>query len=317
MLVDGGQLVAIIPRSFCNGPYYRSFRELILRSTAIKHIHLFDSRNKAFRDDDVLQENIIILLKRGAAQESVTVSTSTDDSFSDIATHSYNYNEIVNPRDKEHFFHIPTSKAPYLLDSSSLFNHSLSESYVEVSTGPVVDFRVSEYTCAMPESGTVPLLYPAHFADNVIEWPKSNWKKPNAIEHNPVTRKWLFPTGFYTVVRRFSSKEEKRRIYASVVNPRAFPNYDALGFENHLNVFHFRKKGIDEELAYGLAAFLNSSATDNYFRRFNGHTQVNATDLRSLKYPNLSTLILLGKWAKENEQHDQAMIDNMLIALAY
>lgn len=60
--------MAIIPRSFCNGPYYRPFREFVLKHAAIRHMHLFESRNKAFKDDDVLQENIIIWLERGGQQ---------------------------------------------------------------------------------------------------------------------------------------------------------------------------------------------------------------------------------------------------------
>jgi adenine-specific DNA-methyltransferase len=39
-----------------------------------------------------------------------------------------------------------------------------------------------------------------------------------------------------------------------------------------------------------LAAFLNSTVLDVYFRQFNGHTQVNATDLRNLRYPSRSQL---------------------------
>ncbi|MFO0817526.1 MAG: Eco57I restriction-modification methylase domain-containing protein [Pirellulales bacterium] len=61
----GGQVVAIIPRSYCNGPYYRPFRDFILERAAIHNLHLFDSRNKAFKDDAVLQENVIIRLERG------------------------------------------------------------------------------------------------------------------------------------------------------------------------------------------------------------------------------------------------------------
>jgi adenine-specific DNA-methyltransferase len=34
---------------------------------------------------------------------------------------------------------------------------------------------------------------------------------------------------------------------------------------------------------------------DVYFRRFNGHTQVNATDLRSLNYPTKAELESLGR----------------------
>ena len=103
-------------------------------------------------------------------------------------------------------------------------------------------------------------------------------KKADAIHRNAETEKWLYPTGFYCVVRRFSSKEENRRIVASVVHPGAFADAEVLGFENHLNVFHEGKQGLPEALAYGLAVFLNTTAVDENFRRFNGHTQVNATD---------------------------------------
>jgi Predicted O-methyltransferase len=316
LLQDKGQLVAIIPRSFCNGPYYKQFRNLLLRKTAIKQIHLFGSRDKAFSDDEVLQENVIIFLERNGKQGEVAISTSTDDSFSDFEKRYFSFDQIVNSGDSENFIHIPTSKETNLLETSSVFSHSISDSFVEVSTGPVVDFRVKEHICKMPEPGTVPLLYPGHFSNNQIEFPKTNWKKPNAIKFNEYTEKWLFPKGFYTVVRRFSSKEQKRRIYASVVNPAFFSDYSAFGFENHLNVFHCRKRGIPEDLAYGLATFLNSTIVDEYFRRFNGHTQVNATDLRKLKYPNQKTLKALGKWARENKVESQELIDEKLRSLA-
>ena len=159
----------------------------------------------------------------------------------------------------------------------------------------------------------VPLLYPGHCAAQGIEWPRKA-KKPNALLLHPQTRKWLFPNGFYTVVRRFSSKEERRRIVATVVQPDIF-NSDLLGFENHLNVFHFHRHGLPEHLAYGLAAFLNSTVVDEAFRSFNGNTQVNATDLRLMKYPSTEVLISLGKWAKKQEPLSQEGIDQHVSSL--
>ena len=81
-----GQLVAIIPRSFCNGPYYRPFREYVLSRAQLSHVHLFNSRDMAFKDDDVLQENVIVKLRSGYDQAGVTVTTSNDDSFGDLVT---------------------------------------------------------------------------------------------------------------------------------------------------------------------------------------------------------------------------------------
>ena len=307
LLKPGGELVAIIPRSFCNGPYYQPFRRFVLRRAAIRHIHLFDARNKAFKDDGVLQENIIIKLVRGAVQTSVTVSTSTDDRFADYAEKRHAFTRIVFPNDTDSFIHVPTGDDEQLLERAS-FGHSLSDLGLTVSTGPVVDFRLREELRTDPEHGAVPLLYPGHFGAGGLQWPKLGFKKPNAIRDCSATRKWLYPNGFYAVVRRFSSKEERRRIVANVIDPSRLPA-QMIGIENHLNVFHAKRQPISEVLAHGLAAYLNATAVDTYFRRFNGHTQVNATDLRAMRYPSREALVTLGEWAKDRASLSQSEID--------
>jgi adenine-specific DNA-methyltransferase len=316
LMKPNGQLVAIIPRSFCNGPYYRPFREFILHHAALRHMHLFVSRTEAFRDDDVLQENVIIRLERSGIQGKVTVSNSTDDSFADFGEHEQPFDRIVFPADPERFIHVPTSLGQNALELSEGVRFSLPDIQIGVSTGPVVDFRLLEHIQQHPAKGTVPLLYPGHFSAQMTQWPKDDIKRGNAIRLNGQTRKWLYPNGFYTVVRRFSSKEEARRIVASVVRPDAFPGATMLGFENHLNVFHEDKHGLPESIAYGLASFLNTTAVDDNFRRFNGHTQVNATDLRLMKYPDRKTLSALGAWAQSQGALTQSMMDDQLQKLA-
>ena len=310
LLAPGGEVVAIVPRSFCNGPYYRPFREFLLRRAAIVHLHLFESRTSAFKDDGVLQENVIIMLKRDGDQGDVTVTTSSDDSFSDLATYTHPFVHIVPPGNPERFIRIPT--APERTCRSANVRHSLKEIGLGVSTGPVVDFRLRGHLCDMPEPGTVPLLYPGHLGGHKVEWPKAGLKKPNAIRRNPETEKWLYPGGFYCVVRRFSSKEERRRIVPTVVEPDRLAGADMLGFENHLNVFHECRRGLPEELARGLAMYLRSSAVDEDFRKFSGHTQVNATDLRLMRYPSRSALVALGKWAMSHGEPTQAVIDELV-----
>jgi len=308
----GGQIVAIIPRSFCNGPYYRPFRDFILERAAICHLHLFESRSKAFKDDEVLQENIIIRLERGSQQGPVTISTSTDDTFTDLASHEYPFERVVFPDDPARFIRVPTSPEKSAIEGSQAIRYTLADLGIKVSTGPVVDFRLKAHLRDMPGPGTVPLLYPGHFSGNGTTWPINGMKKPNAIERNANTEKWLYPSGFYCVVRRFSSKEEKRRIVASVVEPGAFGDVPVLGFENHLNLFHENKCGLPERLARGLAVFLNTTAVDENFRRFNGHTQVNATDLKQMKYPSRDALAELGEWAMRHGACTQTMIDAKL-----
>ncbi len=310
--LPSGQIVAIIPRSFCNGPYYRPFRDFILERTAIRHMHLFESRNKAFKDDQVLQENIIIRLERGGQQGSITVSTSTDNTFTDLAVHEHPFERIVSPDDPDRFIHVPTSSEKNVIELFPAVRYMLADLGIKVSTGPVVDFRLKEHLRDMPRSGTVPLLYPRHFNSGGATWPVEDMKKPNAIVHNVDTAKWLYPSGFYCVVRRFSSKEERRRIVASVVDPGVFGDVPVLGFENHLNLFHENKRGLPQAMAYGLAVFLNTTAVDENFRRFSGHTQVNATDLKLMKYPSRDTLIELGEWSMRQGELTQTMIDAKL-----
>jgi len=309
LLQPGGQLAAIIPRSFCNGPYYKPFREFILRHTAIRHIHLFKSRTEAFKTDKVLQENVIIQLVRDAEQAAITVSTSTNGDMTDYVAVQHSFDKIVRPGDPEKFIHIPDSESE--TEAFTQANYSLASVGVEVSTGPVVDFRVKEYLRDIPQGDDVPLLYSGHF-NGKIEWPKADSKKPNAIVRCAETMKWLYPNGYYVIVRRLSSKEEKRRVVAYLVDPTYFPNMPFLGFENHLNVFHSRKSGLSEDMAHGLAIYLNSRFIDSLFRRFNGHTQVNATDLRALPYPSTQTLKELGIWAKGQKDLTQEAVERHL-----
>ena len=248
-------------------------------------------------------------LECGGVQGTVTVSNSTDDSFSDFTTHEQPFDRIVLSDDTERFIHVPTSLGRNAIELSHGVRATLHDLGIGISTGPVVDFRLLEHIQEQPTKNTVPLLYPGHFSGQTTQWPKDGIKRGNAINLNNDTKKWLYPNGFYTVVRRFSSKEEPRRIVASVVSPNTFPGASMLGFENHLNVFHEDKHGLLEALAYGLAVFLNTTAVDDNFRRFNGHTQVNATDLRLMKYPDLRTLIALGKWAQRQTTITQAMMD--------
>lgn len=307
LMADSGEVVAIIPRSFCNGLYYKPFREWILSRAALEHIHLFHSRTSAFNDDEVLQENVIIKLVRGRPQGDVIITTSSDTSFSDLSANSYRFEDIVQNLGDQNFIHIPTTPNHTAQEDVPLACKDLKEIGLEVSTGPIVDFRLKEFLRPTMELDAVPLLYPTHFANGLMEWPRQS-KKPNAIALSPETQRWLYPNGFYTVVRRFSSKEERRRIVANVVSPEAFGT-NFLGFENHLNVFHSRKQGIDKDIAHGLAVFLNSTSVDDYFRRFSGHTQVNATDLRQLRYPAQEQLKQLGRWAQSQSALSQESID--------
>jgi adenine-specific DNA-methyltransferase len=107
------------------------------------------------------------------------------------------------------------------------------------------------------------------------------------------------PSGHYVVIRRLSSKEEKRRIVSAVLLPDENTT-SLVGFDNKTNVIHRNKHGLDREIANGMAIYLGSRFADSWLRRFSGHTQVNAGDLRALRYPSLETLRSWGNKVARN-----------------
>lgn len=316
LLVPGGQLVGITPRSFCNGPYFRPFRVDFLTHLELRRIHVFDSREAAFREDSVLQENIIFHAVKGHSQPGeLIISSSSGETDGGITESVLPFTEIVHPNDSERFIHIP-SDVSHATAKESLggLNTSLSELGLNISTGRVVDFRLKEALRKEPGRDTVPLLYPCHFNGGTVHWPKLEARKPNAILDNEETRPWLVPAGMYLLTKRFTSKEERRRLVACLYDPDQV-KADRVGFENHLNYFHASGQGMERMLAMGLFAFLNSTVVDQYFRRFSGHTQVNATDLRTLSYPDSKTLRAMGREMKapdlSQEEIDQLVTKHL------
>lgn len=312
ILEPGGEMVAITPRSFCNGPYFRRFRIGLLDMMSLRHIHVFESRKKAFGDDDVLQENLIYhAVKEAEKPEQILLSSSAGVDFDSAVTRSVPYDQIIRPGDRDAFIHIVLSDNDILAtERMNRFITKLDTLGIEVSTGPVVDFRAQKYLHKHPVKGAAPLIYPGHFKDGFIQWPMESQKKPNAIEASPQTHDLLIPADHYVLTKRFSSKEERRRVVAAVYDPHLI-NASLVGFENHLNYFHARGKGLAPNLAKGLALYLNSTLFDQYFRIFSGHTQVNATDLRKMRYPSHNQLMRLGAHVKHH-MPAQETVDTIL-----
>ena len=295
LLVPGGEMVAITPRSFCNGPYFKPFRTDFLETMSLRRLHVFESRCAAFRDDDVLQENVIVHALKGEPKpKRVIISSSSGAAGSSVTERSVDYRDAVSPDDSEQFIHLLVDEGQTRVKSAmNRLPAVLADLGLGVSTGRVVDFRAEPYLRQEPNKDTVPLIYPCHFNGGFVHWPKGNSRKPNAIVSDERTCELLVPAGVYVLVKRFTAKEERRRVVACIYDPDRI-RAPLVGFENHLNYFHIQGHGMSMSLAKGLAAFLNSTVVDVYFRQFSGHTQVNATDLRMLTYPTKPALERLG-----------------------
>lgn len=301
MLNSDGEMVFITPRSFCSGLYYKKFREWFLDKMLIKNIHIFESRKDVFSKDNVLQENVIIRAKRVEEKtrkfEKITVSKSKDKSFEIIEKIDFSYEDVIHFKDGDVIIRIPTSTIDKeILDVVDKWPNTLHSLGLEISTGPVVPFRAKEYLLREYRNSEkeAPLLWMHNIQNMDVIWPKKKNNKEIAVKICKESKPILLPAKNYVLVKRFSSKEQKRRLYAGILIASKTPG-DVIGLENHLNYIHRPAGELTTDEAYGIAALLNSSLADNFFRSLNGNTQVNATDIRKLPLPTINKVIEIGK----------------------
>lgn len=309
-LREGGRLVAITPRSFTNGPYFRSFREYLAARSTFESVELFESRSTLFADTDVLQENVIYSLVRTRRQPE-TVDVNFHGRGGTVEHVAMAYEDFMPSSDPQRFIHLRNGDSDHqTAQRINTLPATLAQIGLQASTGRVVDFRTREHLRMVPEPGSAPLLYPQHLRNGAVAWPV-NGKKPNALVVNSETQKMLVPRGHYVAIKRFTSKEERRRVAPTWVPAEHFDG-ESLAFENKLNVIHADGAGLDRDLAVGITLYLACTTLDTYFRQFSGHTQVNATDLRSLRYPDAKTLRHLGQQTSSPSELDQNGIDALV-----
>lgn len=320
LLIPFGQMVAITPRSFCNGTYFRGFRKRFLDEMSLRAIHVFESRATAFAGDRVLQENVIFAADKSRGNSTVVLASSEGHGEDLIAVREVPAAEVVRPDDPESFIRIILDDAAAdIAQRMWLLPGRLPDLGLTVSTGRVVDFRAREYLHSEVVPGSVPLIYQGHLQRGRVEWPSHRLRKPQSISVTSENQELFFPRGHYALTKRFTSKEEPRRVVAATFDPDEVPGGVA-AFENHVNVFHGQGSGIPRLLAQGLCGFLNSSLVDNFFRQFSGHTQVNSGDLRALPYPTRDQLEDLGAALPKVLPEQQALdilVQRHIPALAY
>ncbi|WP_177323907.1 Eco57I restriction-modification methylase domain-containing protein [Pseudomonas sp. LAIL14HWK12:I7] len=286
-LSECGELVAIIPRSFCNGPMFKGFRKYLLGSFYINEIYLFESR-ELFSESGVLQEVLLLKVSR-APCEQVLVSHESKDGL--VKTREVPISLICFEGDLQSFIHVPLMEGDEnLLSKVSRYTDTLLSLGFRASTGKVVDFRSLEYLSDVDGPDKTYLLY----QHSVTLGGGLNFKtgvsaKPGYINVSFGSRSRLLDSGNFVVVRRISFKESRTRIVAAPLLKKAI-NRSCIALDNHLNYIWGESERLDEDLSKSIYAYLSTSTIDKFIRRFSGHTQINATDLNSLPIPSIEML---------------------------
>ncbi len=169
----GGQLVFIVPRSFASGYYFKKFRRRFHAAMTLERVHVFDSRRHAFKDDEVLQENIVVSYRKaGRPSPGVTISASSG--TADLNTPrmlTVDRPPVMRPQDAHGVVYLPSSAADVATMRAVLrWPLRLADLGLEISTGPVVPFRTDDMR-PEADADTVPLLWMQHVRAGTVRWP--------------------------------------------------------------------------------------------------------------------------------------------------
>lgn len=280
----------ITPRSWMAGEYFKAARKTMLRHLSIDSLHAFESRTEGFEEDAVLQETVIAWARgRATVEHGANVIVTRSQGAADLSTAGVQALPVerVISDDEHAMFSLPRDG----VDPFDGWTATLKTYGFEVSTGRVVAFRAKEFIRESGGAGTVPLLWLQHVRQQKISWPVQ--KKREHILAAAANAWMLVPNGSMVVMRRFSPKEDERRVTCAAYLGQ-LPG-QVIGLENHLN-YIYRPGGVmTANEARGLSAFLACSRVDAHFRALAGSTQVNATELRKLPLPPLAVLVQIGE----------------------
>lgn len=292
LLKKDGKWCFITPRSWTNGAYFAAMRKYIFSHLHIEAMHVFESRTEHFTDDEILQEAMITWATT-KAQTNQNVIVSSSAGLADIHTSNLSNMALdqVIENDEDQMLILPTQVNGIDLKA---WGATLETYGLKVSTGPVVAFRAEKFVRLRRSQQTVPLLWMQHIKHMVVQWPIK--KKREHIVANAESAWMLVPNENMVVMRRFSPKEDERRVVAAPYTAGLLPG-SVIGLENHTNYIYRPGGSMTEAETVGLTAYLNSRVVDNYLRAVAGNTQINATDLRRLPLPSLAILGNIGRRA--------------------
>ncbi len=214
LLRANGEMVAITPRSFCGGLYFKNFRRWFFSRMALRHIHLFECRRSTF--DDVLQESVITHTHRlGVATRSTTITTCLGrDIPAKLEELTLPKAKVLDDTSGDMVLRIPaTAEDSAIVDEVESWPNRFAELGLRVSTGRVVLFRAEEFLLAKADGeGVAPLLEPHNVKPFETVWPVERRGKPTAFRVCQASLKHLVPTRNYVLLRRF---QRERRTAAA------------------------------------------------------------------------------------------------------
>lgn len=312
-LRDDAEMVCITPRSWTSGAYFENFRKYLFRHCALTHVHLFDSRDKVFDKESVLQETMIMRLKKThEVPERITVSsTASNGDFANISRMEVPYSVVVSG--KKNYVHLVTRQEEIgVLNTLNRFRYTLADLGLKMKTGLVVDFRSRELLCNERIENSVPLIYSHHIKEGRIRFPQG---KENEYLLNG-KKSLIQANKNYLFVKRFTAKEEPRRLQCGIYLKRYLSDFPFISSQNKVNFIDGLQE-MSECVVYGLYVIFNSTMYDIYYRILNGSTQVNSSEINTMPMPSMEGIERMGKQLIANKDLSVAHCNQILNSYIY
>ncbi|MEI4332899.1 Eco57I restriction-modification methylase domain-containing protein [Streptococcus suis] len=304
-----GEMVFIVPRSWTSGAYFKKFRKYIFSELTLTNIHLFNSRDKAFSIEKVLQETVIVKFVKGVTKQfkEIFISTSENNSFQDIQKLHVDYDIIVRGENKYVFLPTTTEEVE-LLKKLDNFQDTLPTLGMKLKTGVTVDFKNKERLKKESTEETIPLIYSSNIINGRVAFPTPK----ETYQYISPTKGMMQENKDYLLLKRFTSKEEERRLQPAIYLKDDI-SADYISTDNKLNfIENIDKTPLDREVIFGLFVIFSSNYYDKYYRILNGSTQVNATEVNDMPIPSEPILKQLGIECMEIENHSPIESDKLI-----
>jgi len=282
----GAELVYIVPRSWTSGAYFKQFRQYLFANCVITDMHLFESRDKVFDGESVLQETIVVKVKKTTKRPKfINITSSSTSTFEDVVKFSAPYGTIV--AQNQFVYLVTNEKDVKVLNQINHFDTTLPDINMRMQTGIIVDFRTREVLRNQLEDNSYPLFYSQHIKGGRVIWPLG--KEGEVIKTD--RKGYLQENSDFLMVKRFTSKEEERRLQCGIYLKKKYSQFPYISTQNKINFI----KCDSPCVTYGLYVLLNSSLYDDYYRILNGSTQVNSTEINQMPIPERRIIEEMGR----------------------
>ena len=302
-LAPNGFIAYVTPTSMLGGEYFKALRSLLAREAPPVSIDFVNQRAGVF--ENVLQETMLAVYRKGSAQDSVRVHFLDFQSDSSCRVFRGGRYEISTESD-----------GPWLLPRSIQHRdlvHQFSEMPARladygytVSTGPLVWNRHKKQFVDEHRNGAYPVIWAesitssGEFIWRAAKVNHSSWFVPREKDQWVITRRPC------VLVQRTTAKEQKRRLIAAELPTTFVSQYRGVIVENHLNMIRAvaTKPRVS---AATISALLNSEVLDSAFRCISGSVAVSASEIEALPLPSvaeamaLDTMIARGATKQEFE----------------